>query len=142
MRSAVLLIWLTLVCGLVLGGLAGTRLSAGTPASSSSPTFAAHPKAQAKPAEGLTPTLTPTLGPTPCTGWRVVASPNVVLTASNQLLAAAAVSANDVWAVGYYEDEVNGGSNPRVLTVNWDGSSWAIVEAPNPGPYSCLLRAV
>jgi hypothetical protein len=39
----------------------------------------------------------------------------------------AAVSSDDAWAVGYFDDESGG---PNVLTLHWDGTAWANVPAP------------
>src|SRR5205085_12498998 len=63
------------------------------------------------------------------TAWSVVASPNVG-TGSNYLYGVAVVSANDVWAVGYY---INGSFNAtdETLVEHWDGTSWSVVPSPN-----------
>src|SRR5436189_191180 len=45
------------------------------------------------------------------------------------LAGAAAVAANDFWAVGSYS---NTGGPAETLTVHWDGSSWSFVPSP-PG---------
>ena len=58
------------------------------------------------------------------TQWTVVPSPNPSSTL-NVLNAVAAVSANDVWAVGTAPT----GSNP-ILIIHWNGSVWSVV--PNP----------
>lgn len=64
------------------------------------------------------------------TQWSVVKSPNNSIGYNNGLFGVAAVSANDVWAVGY---------SPRqyplvgpVLIEHWNGSEWSVVKAPNP----------
>jgi len=55
--------------------------------------------------------------------WSIVPSPNDGgNTVGNHLLAAAAVSANDVWAVGYSEF--------GTLSEHWDGTAWAVVATP------------
>src|SRR5262249_13529523 len=46
----------------------------------------------------------------------------------------AAVSANDIWAVGRNDTET--------LTEHWDGTSWKIVNSPNPGNLSNALSGV
>ena len=56
-----------------------------------------------------------------CGQWRIVKSPNVGSTPT--LNAVAAVSANDVWAVGS-----TSGAQP--LTEHWNGSSWQVVASP------------
>lgn len=68
------------------------------------------------------------------TQWSVVKSPNNSIGYNNGLFGVAAVSANDVWAVGY---------SPRqyplvgsVLIEHWNGSEWSIVKAPTPGQSS------
>ena len=61
--------------------------------------------------------------------WTVVASPNVG-SSDNALLSIVAVSANDIWAVGY--------SGLNTLTEHWNGSSWLVVASPNMGLSSTL----
>lgn len=57
--------------------------------------------------------------------WSIVPSPNVG-SFSNGLEAVSAVSANDVWAVGY----TDGGGG--TLTMHWDGVEWSVVPSPSP----------
>ena len=61
--------------------------------------------------------------------WSVVSSPNAG-TSHNYLNGVAAVSANDVWAVGYY---VNGSNVDQTLVEHWNGSAWSVVSSPNAG---------
>src|SRR5439155_2016741 len=51
----------------------------------------------------------------------------------------AAVSANDVWAVGYYTVF---GSADHTLIEHWNGASWGIVPSPNPGSNNYLYGVV
>ncbi len=61
------------------------------------------------------------------TSWSVVASPNAS-SGLNQLYSVAAVSTNDVWAVGEY---FNTSSDiTETLIEHWDGSSWSVVSSP------------
>lgn len=67
--------------------------------------------------------------------WSMVSSPNIT---NGELLAVAAVSANDVWAVG--RSTPSTGATPtvtlegeRTLIEHWDGKSWQIVPSSN-GP--------
>lgn len=67
--------------------------------------------------------------------WSMVSSPNIT---NGELLAVAAVSANDAWAVG--RSTPSTGTTPtvtlegeRTLIEHWDGKSWQIVSSPN-GP--------
>jgi hypothetical protein len=56
------------------------------------------------------------------TTWQVVASPNVG-SSPNHLVSVDGVSADDVWAVGDWEEE-SGSVHP--LIEHWDGSRWRI----------------
>ena len=71
------------------------------------------------------------------TAWTVVPSPNPG-TNANFLNGVAAVSANDVWAVGYYYN----GSTDQTLVEHWNGTAWSVVPSPNPGTYASYLSAV
>ena len=68
------------------------------------------------------------------TAWSVIPSPNVG-SDDNDLRAVTAISANDVWAVGYYGPAGSG----RTLTMHWNGSEWTIVPSPNRGDSSFLV---
>lgn len=67
-------------------------------------------------------------------GWTDVHSPNPSPTPNfggvNALRSVAAISANDVWAVGS-----GGGRNYSLALIeHWDGSQWSIVPGPAPDP--------
>ena len=64
--------------------------------------------------------------------WSIVSSPNPVTGAYNfdRLQAVAAVSASNVWAVGYYGS--NNSGNTKTLIEHWNGASWNVVASPNP----------
>ncbi len=64
------------------------------------------------------------------TSWLVVSSPNGASDSNNYLDGIAVVSANDVWAVGDYCCNANGGTT---LAEHWDGTSWSVVPSPNVG---------
>ncbi|HEX9987619.1 MAG TPA: S-layer homology domain-containing protein [Chloroflexia bacterium] len=75
------------------------------------------------------PTATNTTGPptstaTPptCVPFEVVASPGI-----GTFLDMAAVSANDIWAVGY-----GAGTGRGTYVAHWDGSVWSHVPSPSP----------
>jgi hypothetical protein len=57
------------------------------------------------------------------TGWSIVPSPNPNPQGNNSLGAIAAVSANDIWAVGL---QLKG-----PFTERWNGQSWTIVSTPS-----------
>jgi hypothetical protein len=104
---------------------------------SPSHTFAGGPAAAPLDA----PVATPTGTPFPCAPvWSVVPSPNVGIY-NNHLSAVAALSSNDIWAVGAYN--AGGTWDYRPLTEHWDGSEWAVVPSPDPpGATYILLNGV
>src|SRR5947209_11172460 len=59
--------------------------------------------------------------------WSVVPSPNG--SSSSNLSGVAAVSANDIWAVG---SSGNQRSGAQTLIEHWNGSSWSVVTSPSP----------
>jgi hypothetical protein len=74
------------------------------------------------------------------TSWSFVSSPNPTPSPGlfGTLDGIAAISANDIWAVG----ERNTSSGPATLTEHWDGTSWTIISSPNPGTASNSLFGV
>src|SRR5438045_9623651 len=60
--------------------------------------------------------------------WSVVPSPNG--SSSSNLSGVAAVSANDIWAVGSSGNQMSGA---QTLIEDWNGTSWSVVTSPNPG---------
>lgn len=66
--------------------------------------------------------------------WSVVKSPNVSNVLSNYLWGVAAVSANDIWAVG------DGQQTNQALILHWDGTKWRVV--PNRSLYLGALQGV
>lgn len=69
--------------------------------------------------------------------WHVVSGSNPSTTLNN-LESVAAITANDVWAVGYYRS----GNNDDTLIEHWNGSSWSVIASPNPGTVSNVLYSV
>ncbi len=61
------------------------------------------------------------------TGWGVVQSPTTQPQTNTHLVGVAASSANDVWAVGYYEANYQS----TTLVEHWDGKQWSIISSPN-----------
>jgi hypothetical protein len=59
------------------------------------------------------------------TAWAIVPSPNPRGETNAQLLGATALSATDVWAVGF------GHGGAGTLAEHWDGRRWSIVRTPN-----------
>jgi hypothetical protein len=70
--------------------------------------------------------------------WAVVTSPNVG-EFGNVLNDLAAVSANDVWAVGAY---INSGLIPRSLVLHWNGTNWSVIPSPGIGSGTNILYSI
>ncbi|HEY3130429.1 MAG TPA: hypothetical protein VGL91_13295 [Acidobacteriota bacterium] len=73
------------------------------------------------------------------TSWSVVSSPSPSISGLSELRGVAASSADDVWAVGYYE-ALNGASLP--LVEHWNGASWMILRAASPSASANVLNGV
>lgn len=73
-----------------------------------------------------------------CGSWTIVSSPSPN-TNLNILYGVSAVSANDVWAVGYSDDS---SGNISTLIEHWDGSQWSVVSSLNLGPKTNELYSV
>lgn len=71
------------------------------------------------------------------TQWTIVPSPNSD-TQNNLLTSISALTASDVWAVGYYST----GSLNQTLTMHWDGTQWTIVPSPNESGNANYLTGV
>jgi hypothetical protein len=68
--------------------------------------------------------------------WSAVPSPSPSA-AGNELFGVAAVSANNVWAVGGADvTSVNGPAD--TLGLHWNGAVWSQVTTPDPGTYNSL----
>ncbi|MEO8972968.1 MAG: hypothetical protein ABI406_15385 [Ktedonobacteraceae bacterium] len=73
--------------------------------------------------------------------WREVQSPNPG-NGFDILNGLAAVSTNDVWAVGTFTDENHSIATGEELLEHWNGASWAVVQGPNTGVQGNTLSAV
>lgn len=73
------------------------------------------------------------------TRWQIVASPNPSST-YNVLNAVVAVSARDVWAVGYSASA--SGVSTQTLTEHWNGTRWSVVRSPSPASQNNELSSV
>lgn len=62
------------------------------------------------------------------TSWSQVYSPNTGIF-SNVLTSIDAVSANDIWAVGYSMEQNAPASQTRTLTIHWDGNTWSVAPS-------------
>jgi hypothetical protein len=70
--------------------------------------------------------------------WSVVQSPGPGSQANN-LTSVAAISATDVWAVGFY---ANSSSLWQTLTEQWNGTQWSVVQSPSPGSQISYFSSV
>jgi hypothetical protein len=75
------------------------------------------------------------------TSWTIVPSPKIGK-GSNSLAAVAARSANDVWAVGFYDDITGDIPIRRTLIEHWNGTAWTIFPSPNLGTGDNWLTSV
>lgn len=76
------------------------------------------------------------------TRWSIISSPNPG-SALNILNEVSAISANDIWAVGYSSNNIitytsGGGSTYHLvardtLIEHWNGKQWSVIPSPNPG---------
>src|SRR5437773_2696774 len=71
-----------------------------------------------------------------CGAWNAIASPSPGQ--GNNLYGVAAISANNVWAVGAVQ---NSGMS-QTLAEHWNGTSWKVIASPNPGGYIDVLDSV
>lgn len=120
-----------LISGLIaaitmLDGSAGQAI-ASHPALTSNKAFVNNSLSGATGGLPLLPLVSPTATIPPCgPAWRAVTSP-LPPEGSGTLRSLSAISANDVWAVGYTGSPF---SNPSALAMHWDGSNWTIVPVP------------
>ena len=70
--------------------------------------------------------------------WSIVAVPYPQQSDFTALYSVAAISANDVWAVGYQNSNAQG-KNGQGFIVHWDGTQWSAVESPIAGNATILL---
>lgn len=71
--------------------------------------------------------------------WSVVTSPNIG-TGSNDLESVAAISSNNVWAVG--SGAINTSSSRQTVIEHWDGTKWSIISSSNIGQGDNMLSGV
>src|SRR6266699_3411654 len=75
--------------------------------------------------------------PNSCGKWSVVPSPNG--DSSSGLSGVAAVSANDIWAVGTSGSQRGSG---QTVIEQWDGTQWSVVQSPSTGSLYNTLTSV
>jgi hypothetical protein len=75
------------------------------------------------------------------TSWSVIPTPNPG-PLTNNLLAIAANSTSDVWAVGVYKLAPGPSGAHATLVEHWNGSAWSVVPSPNVGSSDSVLDTV
>ncbi len=75
------------------------------------------------------------------TSWSVVTSPSPA-SSNNELFSVSAVSASDVWAVGFISTTTATGPIDQTLVEHWNGTSWSVVKSANPGSTNAHLAGV
>jgi hypothetical protein len=73
------------------------------------------------------------------TQWKVIASPNVNGSRSDELSGVAALAANNIWAAGNY---YNASNTQQTLIEHWNGTNWSIVPSPNVTLLFTVLTAI
>jgi hypothetical protein len=75
------------------------------------------------------------------TSWSIVSSPDPTNSPclDSFLNGIAAISASDIWAVGLNATNLGG---QATLTEHWNGTSWKIINSPNPGNFKNALFGV
>ena len=63
------------------------------------------------------------------TAWSIKTTPNVGTNDLEQLDSVAAISSNNVWAVGF----TGPSAFESTIIEHWNGSNWKLVTSPNPG---------
>jgi len=69
--------------------------------------------------------------------WSIVGSPFPKPSQFNALYGVTALASNDIWAVGY-ANENSKGQNGEALIEHWDGSQWRLVDSPIAGAATIL----
>jgi hypothetical protein len=67
------------------------------------------------------------------TSWSIIPSPSPGTYNGNVLNAVDGVSANDVWAVGWYQSGPTG-QEGGALTMHWNGKAWTVIPNPSRWP--------
>ncbi|MFZ0799121.1 MAG: hypothetical protein WCA13_11475 [Terriglobales bacterium] len=78
------------------------------------------------------PNLTPLIEHYDGNTWNIVSSPFNANSPFNQLNAVMAVAADNIWAVGYQNEDSKGQSG-QALIEHWNGAAWSLVNSPLPG---------
>src|SRR5947209_16401106 len=69
-----------------------------------------------------------------CRPWSATINPFPPQSPNTVFRGVAAVSASDVWAVGFTVQPPDENAPILTLIEHWDGTSWQIIESPSPQP--------
>ena len=72
--------------------------------------------------------------------WTIYVVPPALDSSDNSLSGVTALSKNDIWAVGSYNNSAR--TLTRTLVAHWDGRQWSVVASPNKGAGNNRLTAV
>jgi hypothetical protein len=75
------------------------------------------------------------------TRWQAVPSPNVP-GEDNELYGVVALFATNAWVVGQFFDPNTTAIPLQTLIEHWDGSTWSIVQSPNPSSKANFLSSI
>src|SRR5918995_6474661 len=127
-KRSLLVLSILLLTGAIIAMVSGASVEPvqAAPKKTKTPTRTAVQTPIYTPTQTPAPFATPTLGPT-C--WSVAPAPDVPGYGA-RLLAIAGSSDNDIWAVGWF-DENNARHN---LALHWNGSTWERVPIPDVVP--------
>ncbi len=74
-------------------------------------------------------------------GWREIHHPDPG-SGFDLLTGIAAISTNDVWAIGLFSNENNSIEIGEDLFEHWNGTSWTVIPSPHPGVRGNTLSAI
>src|SRR5689334_6191651 len=78
--------------------------------------------------------------------WTIVASPNAMYQGTyiipNRLTSVSCTSTSDCWAVGYAHNTSQFPSTYITVIEHWNGTSWSVVNSPNPSSIQNQLKSV
>jgi hypothetical protein len=88
--------------------------------------------------QGQAVTQTPLIEHYDGQSWSIVPAPFPEQSDFNALYSVAAISANDVWAIGY-QNQNDQGQTGQGLIEHWDGTQWTAIASPIAGNATILL---
>ncbi len=69
--------------------------------------------------------------------WSITSGPHPGGQSGSQLYAVSPIAPNDVWAVGYVQEQ-----SEQTLTEHWNGKKWSVIASPDISQGSHILRSV